>query len=95
MSYPPPDVTSSPFVEVEGVFNIRSVGGCPIPARGLFLKSPTLFRSGELFGITPTGKSQLTALGIRRVFDLRSDAEIAGYKTSTHQGKALALIRFY
>jgi hypothetical protein len=93
MSYPPPDISSPPFVVVEGVFNIRGVGACPIPSHGLFLKSPTLFRSGELFGITPRGKRQLAELGIRRVFDLRSDVEIAGYKTSTPAIDGVEVVR--
>ena len=89
----PSSAISPPFVDIEGVVNIRGVGGCPIASRGLFLKSPALFRSGEPSGITSSGKDQLLALGIRRVFDLRSDIEIAGYKTSTPAINGVEFVR--
>lgn len=58
---------------MEGLINVRSI---PLPKlqeegsrRGLIL------RSGETNHITATGKSQLAALGITKIFDLRSPNE--------------------
>jgi hypothetical protein len=82
----------SPFVAIDGVINIRSIGGYPTPSRSL-LRSPSLFRSGELSGITSKGKDQLVSLGIHRVFDLRSDVEIAGYATSTPVVDGIEFVR--
>jgi hypothetical protein len=84
---------SSPFVDIEGIINVRSVGDYPVASSGLLLRSPVLFRSGEPSSITPRGKCQLIALGIRRVFDLRSDIEIDGYKTSTPTIEGIEIVR--
>ncbi|KAJ6631342.1 protein-tyrosine phosphatase-like protein [Mycena sp. CBHHK59/15] len=79
---PSNDILSSlPFTVVEGVFNIRDIGGFKTNNSLHVVKPGLLFRSGEISGITETGKEQLLALGIRRVFDLRTKMEIARYKT--------------
>jgi hypothetical protein len=84
---------SPPFIDIEGVINIRGIGGCPTASHRPSLRSPILFRSGEPSGITPRGKDQLVAIGIRRVFDLRSDIEIAGYKTPTPAIEGVEFVR--
>ncbi|KAJ7350862.1 protein-tyrosine phosphatase-like protein [Mycena albidolilacea] len=72
-----------PFVIVEGVINARSVGGFSTSDTDSDIVKPViLFRSADPSRITPKGKEQLLALGVRRVFDFRADDEIAGYKTT-------------
>ncbi|KAJ7496579.1 hypothetical protein FB451DRAFT_1385972 [Mycena latifolia] len=74
-------LSSPPFIVVEGVINIRDIGGYVIEDSTL-VKSGLVFRSGEISNITETGKQQLLALGIRRVFDMRTQLEITSYKTT-------------
>ncbi|KAJ7072923.1 protein-tyrosine phosphatase-like protein [Mycena amicta] len=66
-----------PFIPIEGVINVRSVGGY----HDASVKPSILYRSADPSRITPTGKTQLQALGVRHVFDFRADDEIASYKT--------------
>ncbi|KAF7290090.1 hypothetical protein HMN09_01314200 [Mycena chlorophos] len=66
-----------PFVNIEGLVNLRAVGGFVAPKT----KPVILYRSAELSRITPKGKEQLQALGIHDVFDFRADDEITSYKT--------------
>ncbi|MGV9743405.1 tyrosine-protein phosphatase [Rhodococcus zopfii] len=55
-------------IEVDGVFNVRSVAGPGLaPGR--------LFRSGTLDHLTPRGRNMLEKLGIRTVLDLRDGTE--------------------
>jgi hypothetical protein len=75
-------LSSPPFAVVEGVINIRDVGGYPIQSKpSLVVKPGSIFRSGDLSRITDLGKKQIHALGIKTIFDLRSDLEIQTYKT--------------
>ncbi|KAH8835007.1 protein-tyrosine phosphatase-like protein [Flagelloscypha sp. PMI_526] len=74
------DITKPPFVVIDGVFNARAVGGYEL-SDGKHVKDNIFFRAGELSSITPDGvKTLRDDLGIRQIFDTRSDAEIAGYK---------------
>ncbi|KAJ7189004.1 protein-tyrosine phosphatase-like protein [Mycena filopes] len=76
-------LSSPPFVVVDGVFNIRTIGGYKTDS-GLEIVNPKLmFRAGEVSSITEAGKEQLFALGVRRVFDLRTHLEIDSYKTAS------------
>jgi protein tyrosine/serine phosphatase len=62
---------------VEGVINIRDIGGYPSQSNpSLIVKPGLIFRSGDPSRITDLGKEQLRALGIKKIFDLRSDSEI-------------------
>ncbi|KAJ7645969.1 protein-tyrosine phosphatase-like protein [Mycena polygramma] len=72
-----------PFIEIEGAINFRSVGGFSTSAQSDIVKSIVLFRSADPSRITPKGKEQLLALGVRRVFDFRAEDEIASYKSTT------------
>ncbi|KAJ7639191.1 protein-tyrosine phosphatase-like protein [Roridomyces roridus] len=75
-------LTRLPFVKVDGVINIRDLGGLPSEHAGNLVTKPRLmYRSAELSGVTAEGKEQLKQLGISRVFDLRSDTEIEKYNT--------------
>ncbi|TPX13266.1 uncharacterized protein E0L32_006239 [Thyridium curvatum] len=73
-----PVITSSPFVAVPGTFNTRDLGlvptsaGQPTPMRQGFA-----FRSGGLTDGRASAALGSTGLGIRRVFDIRSQKEHA------------------
>ncbi|TFK38701.1 protein-tyrosine phosphatase-like protein [Crucibulum laeve] len=69
-----------PFVSVEGLFNTRAVGGYTLTS-GQKVKPAVLYRSGEITRITPRGEEELLKLGVRKIFDLRADGEIATFNT--------------
>lgn len=79
-----PKLTEPPFVQAEGVINLRDAGGqlSNLPSyTNHIVKLGYLYRAGEPSRITPKGVAQLTdELGVRKVFDLRSDVEVKGYK---------------
>jgi len=57
-------LASPPFVEVEGVVNIRSLGSYPSQTRSDFITKPNfMFRSGAIGNITESGKKKLYGLG--------------------------------
>ncbi len=60
-----------------GSFNFRDVGGLPAAA-GTQVAAGTLYRSGNLDGLTDEGWRQLGDLGVRTVVDLRLPQEVAG-----------------
>ncbi|UWF78255.1 tyrosine-protein phosphatase [Microbacterium neungamense] len=61
-------------LDIPGVHNIRDVGG--IPAGASRIREGVLYRSGQLARLTPEG-SALLSRRVRRVIDLRDDAEVA------------------
>lgn len=74
---------SPPFVQVEGVVNLRDAGGHPsLISPDKEVRRGYLYRSGEPSRITDKGKTQLQNLGLKMVFDLRSDTEIEKYKAA-------------
>lgn len=81
-----PKLTEPPFVQAEGVINLRDAGGqlSHLPSHtNRIVKPRYLYRAGEPSKITPRGVIQLKdELGVRKVFDLRSDAEVKGYKAN-------------
>ncbi|KAI0363248.1 hypothetical protein BV20DRAFT_958658 [Pilatotrama ljubarskyi] len=86
---------SPPFVRIEGVFNVRDFGaGHAVAGGGAAKVKPLfLFRSGEFSHITERGIEQLRALGIRKVFDLRVDTEIAKYQTANRAIEGVEMVR--
>ncbi|KAA1469502.1 hypothetical protein DENSPDRAFT_835137 [Dentipellis sp. KUC8613] len=87
-------LTSAPFVTVDGVINIRDVGGYPTALDSTtIVKTGILYRSGEPTRLTAKGSEQLRALGIRKVFDLRSEAEIKKYKSPTPEIEGVEFVR--
>lgn len=74
-------LSSHPFVLVDGVINIRDVGGYASSNSDIVVKPLSIFRAGELSHITDHGREQLRALKIAKIFDMRSDYEISTYKT--------------
>lgn len=66
------------ILEVDGVPNIRDVGG--IPAEGGRIRSGVLLRSGQLSGATTAGASALRA-SVQHIVDLRDGEEVASEPT--------------
>lgn len=92
------DLLSPPWVDVEGVINMRDLGGykCttgPDDSRGLIVKPLTIFRSGEPSRITEHGRQQLRVLGVTTFFDLRNDAEVADYKSEVPTLEGVEVIK--
>lgn len=61
-------------LDVEGVNNVRDVGG--MPAEGGRIRSGVLLRSGQLSGATTTGANALRG-SVRHIVDLRDGEEVA------------------
>ncbi|MFK0241118.1 tyrosine-protein phosphatase [Microbacterium sp. NPDC090281] len=66
------------ILEVEGVSNVRDVGG--IPAKGGRIRPGVLLRSGQLSGATTTGAAALRA-NVQHIVDLRDGEEVAAEPT--------------
>lgn len=60
-------------IQIPGVTNLRDVGGIPIGSSRV--RAGRLLRSGQLAQLTPEGDTLLRAR-VRRVVDLRDDAEV-------------------
>lgn len=87
-------LSNRPFVTVEGIINIRDIGGYPsesYPSR--IIKPLHVIRSGETTRITDSGKQQLHALGIRKIFDLRTDIELKTYKSETPDIEGIDIVK--
>ena len=98
MTYPPDVVAATlaapPFVAVEGVINIRDFGGYPSALQpGAVVRPRALFRAGEPNRISARGVEALRGLGVRTVFDLRADAEIAGFQTASGGIEGVRVVR--
>lgn len=61
-------------LEIEGVFNVRDVGG--MPANGGRIRSGALLRAGQLSGATTSGAAALRAR-VQHIVDLRDGEEVA------------------
>ncbi|GAA3898670.1 tyrosine-protein phosphatase [Microbacterium invictum] len=62
-------------LSIAGALNFRDTGG--LAAGAARTRSGVLFRSGNLTRVDAGGRESLRALGLRRIVDLREDAEIA------------------
>ncbi|SJK98109.1 uncharacterized protein ARMOST_01366 [Armillaria ostoyae] len=82
-----------PFIQVQGVINIRMVGGYKTTTSSTTVKLGTVFRSRELSYLTEDGTKQLISHGIHRIFDLRSDTEISSYNTATPDIEGVTSVR--
>ncbi|GLB34077.1 putative tyrosine phosphatase [Lyophyllum shimeji] len=89
------DVLSRPpFVTIDGVINVRDLGSYPTDSGlGEITRPRFLFRSAELSSITERGEQQLKALGVTKVFDLRSDTEILKYNSPQPQIDGVEITR--
>lgn len=66
-----PVLTNPPFVWIDGTFNSRDLGDVP----GSPLRANYVYRTGGLARLTEQGKEAIAALGVKRIFDLRSPEE--------------------
>ncbi|KAG5654585.1 hypothetical protein H0H81_011560 [Sphagnurus paluster] len=83
-----------PFVTIDGVINVRDLGSYPSETSpGSVTRPRFLFRSAELSSITVEGQEKLRALGITKVFDLRSDTEIHKYNTPQPEIDGIEIVR--
>ncbi|KAH7884605.1 tyrosine phosphatase family-domain-containing protein [Phlebopus sp. FC_14] len=83
---------SPPFVPVEGIINLRSVGGFATSDKGFIMKPLAIFRSGEASSVTELGKQHLCVLGIKKIFDLRSEVELKNYRTEARTIEGIELV---
>ncbi len=61
---------------LEGANNFRDLGG--IPTRdGRYVRWGELFRSDRLSALTPSDEAYLKTLGLKTIYDFRSEAEVA------------------
>ncbi|KAF2153001.1 hypothetical protein K461DRAFT_293302 [Myriangium duriaei CBS 260.36] len=76
----PPKAPSNlppPFHNIDGIANFRDIGGLPTTSSPTHkVKQGILFRSADPSNVSSQGLSQLHALNITTVFDLRSEPEI-------------------
>jgi protein-tyrosine phosphatase len=64
------------WIEIEGLVNLRDVGGIPT-TDGSKISTGVLLRSDNLQTLGPAGVSGLLGLGLTDVIDLRTDVEVA------------------
>lgn len=69
------DDVAARFVELEGCFNVRDLGGYPT-ADGRAVRHGQIYRADALHRLTATGRAGLATLGINTVIDLRTAAEV-------------------
>ena len=70
------DLSLGTAVEIDGVTNVRDIGGVPC-AGGRVVRKGMVYRAGRLSDMTALGQRQLDDLGVRLVADFRSSAEVA------------------
>ena len=70
-------MTSPPFVAIDGIFNSRDIGGYrSCIGHKLCVRRGHVYRCANPSRVTPEGIQQLRRLGIKKIFDLRSNKEI-------------------
>jgi protein-tyrosine phosphatase len=67
-------IKNAPWIELEGAFNVRDVGGYPA-ADGL-IRTNALLRADSLHKLTPADQQILLDYGVRAVIDLRHASEV-------------------
>ncbi len=66
------------YIEVEGGYNVRDLGGCPTAGGGI-TRYGRLIRAGNLDQVTERGRQALLDYGLKTVIDLRSSDEVRQY----------------
>ncbi|TCD69217.1 hypothetical protein EIP91_008320 [Steccherinum ochraceum] len=82
-----------PFVTIDGVDNVRDLGSKKSSTAGYMTKPNFIFRGSEISAITDAGRDRLVQLGVTKIYDLRSDPEIAKWGTASPEMKGLEIIR--
>ena len=78
---------TSRHIPLEGAYNFRDLGG--LRSRdGRAVRPGLVFRSDRLTGLTDEDCARLADLGITRIFDLRSDLELAEHGTGQFSSEA-------
>lgn len=68
---------SPPFIQVEGLPNLRDLGGYPVPGSKHSIRRGVVYRAGAPSSrIDEEGWTTIKSLGITHVYDLRSNPEI-------------------
>ncbi len=71
------EIANHPFINVQGIFNFRDIGGCAIDQEPPYsLRRHSIFRCANPGKATAEGMQQIRDLGITTIFDLRSPNEI-------------------
>lgn len=78
------DILPRRALPVDGTHNLREVAG--YRAGSAIVRPGKLFRSDALHALSPEGREALAGLGIRRVLDLRSEAEVTAGPSLLHDG---------
>ncbi len=65
----------SRFLELEGIYNFRDIGGYPTQD-GRLTRWKTIYRSDSLQNLTPEGEKALLDAGLRTIIDLRRQDEV-------------------
>lgn len=87
-------LSKPPFVSIAGVFNVRDLGSYPSTTSPGYMTKPSLiFRAAEVSSITEEGIAQLRALGVKKVYDMRSDTEIERYGTPCPEMEGIEIVR--
>jgi len=87
-----PAQASSPHVfSLQGQSNFRDLGGYTT-ADGHRVKPGLIYRSGELSNLTPSDYRTLSGLGLRTVYDLRTDSERTAAQTKWAAGPVQTLV---
>ncbi|KAL5043609.1 hypothetical protein BDW71DRAFT_216214 [Aspergillus fruticulosus] len=88
MAKPPPQnpvqSQNGVFIEIDGVFNVRSFGGYPSNLKpNCSTRNGLIYRSGHLKDITPQGINEICDLGISTIIDLTHSGETKTLFTGT------------
>ncbi len=66
--------TPGSVIDLDGAANCRDLGGWPVGSGGT-VRRGQVYRSTDLFGLTDDGLTELAALGLHTIYDLRTTAE--------------------
>jgi len=70
-----------PFIHVAGIANFRDLGGHPIASSPTqSIRQNFIYRCADPTQVSPDGIKTLQELGVKKVYDLRSDTEVEGWR---------------
>ncbi|RPB20498.1 hypothetical protein L211DRAFT_792048 [Terfezia boudieri ATCC MYA-4762] len=72
----PVGLTSPPWVPIPGIANFRDIGGYPTANGTGTVRKGLIYRCAEPSKITEAGKERLRSLGVKKMYDLRSEPEL-------------------